>query len=31
VRDHNQVAVVIDGDRYVGMLFVDQIAQELQR
>jgi hypothetical protein len=31
VRAHNQVAVVVDEDRYVGMLFVDQIAHELQR
>lgn len=31
VNTRNQVAVVYDGDRYQGMLFVDQISDELTR
>ena len=31
VNTRNQVAVVYDGDRYEGMLFVDQISEELTR
>ena len=31
VNTRNQVAVVYDGDRYEGMLFIEQISQELLR
>ncbi len=29
VNSRNQAAAVLDGDRYLGMLFLDQISEEL--